>query len=159
MYSVYYFGKISKARVKTVNAVTQIFDKNSFFSVVHEHQLQEYSKYRAYQKLFKITHDLNKKINLLNSLLCSSVTLLIFIQTVDHRFGACHKWEPACRIGDAGNVPQMSPQMSCIKSIKGCRFTQHQICWQDFLKLVERKKFGLICFPRSIDCVSVGEKK
>ena len=42
----------------------------------------------------------------------------------------------------------VSPQMSCIKSIKGCRFTHHQICWQDFFKLVERTKFGLICFPR-----------
>ena len=43
----------------------------------------------------------------------------------------------------------VSPQMRCIKSIKG-RFTRPQICWQDFvsLKLVERQKFGLICFPR-----------
>ena len=27
-----------------------------FVSLVHEHRSQEYSKYRAYQALFKITH-------------------------------------------------------------------------------------------------------
>ena len=43
----------------------------------------------------------------------------------------------------------VSPQMCCIKSIKGW-FTHPQICWQEFLKLTCRthKKFGLICFPR-----------
>ena len=42
----------------------------------------------------------------------------------------------------------VSPQMWCIESIKGW-FTRPQTWWQDFLKLlVERKKFGLICFPR-----------
>ena len=43
----------------------------------------------------------------------------------------------------------VSPQMWCIKSTKGW-FTRPQICWQDFVqfKLVERQKFGLICFPR-----------
>ena len=41
----------------------------------------------------------------------------------------------------------VSSQMWCIKSIKGW-FTRPQTCWQDFVsKLVERKKFGLICFP------------
>ena len=33
----------------------------------------------------------------------------------------------------------VSPQMWCIKSIKSW-FTHSQICWQDFLKPVERKK-------------------
>ena len=46
---------------------------------------------------------------MINSLLCWSVTLLIFIQTPDHRshfckFGACQKGQPAGRIlGDFGN--------------------------------------------------------
>ena len=48
-----------------------------------------------------------KKINIINSLLCWSVTLLMFIQTLEHsshcKFGACQKWEPAGRIGDFGN--------------------------------------------------------
>ena len=38
----------------------------------------------------------------------------------------------------------VSPQMWCTKSLEGW-FTRSQTCWQDF---VDRKKFGLICFPR-----------
>ena len=70
------------------------------FSVVHEHPLQEYSKRRTHQTLFKFTHcykPLNKKINTINSFLCCSVTLLMFIQTL-------HSLQLAGRyIGDFGN--------------------------------------------------------
>ena len=40
----------------------------------------------------------------------------------------------------------LSPQMWCIKKIKDW-FARTQIYWQEFVN-VERKKFGLICFPR-----------
>ena len=80
------------------------------FSVVHEHSLQEKTKRRAYQMLFKINwlhiviKSLNEKIvNRINSL-CWSVTLLMFIQTLDQlALQFCQKWEPAGRIGDFGN--------------------------------------------------------
>ena len=75
------------------------------FSVVHEHRLQEYSKRRAHQTLFKFTHrykPLNKKINTINSLLYWSVTLLMFIQTL-------HSLQLAGRyIGDFGNFLTVS---------------------------------------------------
>ena len=46
-----------------------------------------------------------KKINIINSLLCWSVTLLMFIQTLDTaRLPICQKWEPVGRRGDFGNV-------------------------------------------------------
>ena len=45
---------------------------------------------------------LNKKINIINSLLCWGVTLLMLIQTLDPQL-ALQKWEPAGRIGDFGN--------------------------------------------------------
>ena len=80
------------------------------FSVVHEHRLQEYSTWHAYQTLLKIIHryktTIKYKIKIINSLLCWSVTLLMFIQTSNSshcKFGACQKWEPAGRIGDFGN--------------------------------------------------------
>ena len=81
------------------------------FSVVHEHSLQEKTKRRVYQTLFKINwlhiviKSLNEKIiNRINSLLCWSVTLLMFIQTLDQlALQFCQKWEPAGRIGDFGN--------------------------------------------------------
>ena len=53
---------------------------------IYLHRLQEYSKCPAYQMLFKITHrykTIKQKINKTNSLLCWSVTLLMFIQTLD----------------------------------------------------------------------------
>ena len=66
------------------------------------------SKCPAYQTRFKITHrykPLNKKINLINSFLCWSVTLLMFIQTLYHS-SHCKfvksAWEPAGRMGDFG---------------------------------------------------------
>ena len=56
------------------------------------------------ERFFKITHrykPLNKKINIKNCLLCWSVTLLMFIQTLYHsshcKFSARRKWEPAGR--------------------------------------------------------------
>ena len=46
-----------------------------------------------------------KKINIINSLLCWSVTLLMFIQILDTaRLPICQKWEPVGRRGDFGNV-------------------------------------------------------
>ena len=46
----------------------------------------------------------------------------------------------------------LPPQMWCIKKIKDW-FARTQIYWQEFVNLiVERKKFGLICFPRLIYC-------
>ena len=69
-------------------------------SVVHEHRLQEYSKCRAYQTFFQFTHrykTLKYKINTIIFLLCCSVTLLMFIQTL-------HSLQPAGRyIGGFGN--------------------------------------------------------
>ena len=80
------------------------------FSVVHDHRLQQYTKCRPYQKLFKINwlhiviKSLNEKINMISSLLCWSVTLLMFTQTLDQlALQFCQKWEPAGRIGDFGN--------------------------------------------------------
>ena len=48
----------------------------------------------------------------------------------------------------------LSPQMWCIKRKKKIKdwFAGTQIYWQEFVKLVDRKKFGLICFPRLIYC-------
>ena len=46
----------------------------------------------------------------------------------------------------------VSPQMWCIKSIKGW-FTRPRLIGKIlYSKLVERKKFGLICFPGLIYC-------
>ena len=63
---------------------------------------------RLHMWLHIVIKPLNKKINIISSLLCWSVTLLIFIQTLyssSHcKFGACQKWEPAGRVGDFGNV-------------------------------------------------------
>ena len=72
------------------------------FSAVNKHPLQEYSKCRAYQTVFKITHrykTINKKWNSINSLSRWSVTLLKCFR----KFGACQKLEPAGRIDDFGN--------------------------------------------------------
>ena len=85
-------------------------------------RLQEYSKYRAYLTLLNITHNKTIKwnIKIINSLLCWSVTLLMFIQTLDSsqcKFGAYQKWKPAGRVGDFGsflNFFAKSPLLPCI---------------------------------------------
>ena len=99
------------------------------------------SKCRACQTLFKSTHRYKtlelKKINRINSLLCWSViaksSRLIFLS--EYWLGAnCLEklWNTAlsevCMINST-----VSPQMWCIKSIKGW-FTHPQVCWQDFVK-------------------------
>ena len=69
------------------------------FSVVHKHRLREYSERRAHQTLFYFTHrykPLNKEINTINFLLCRSVTLLMFIQTLQVQVAGRY-------IGDFGN--------------------------------------------------------
>ena len=78
------------------------------FSVVHEHRLQKYTQNAARIKRFLRLHIVikplnnNKKINTINSLLCWSVILLMFIQTLSShcKFGASQKWESACHISD-----------------------------------------------------------
>ena len=58
------------------------------FSVVHEHRLQELTQNAARIKRFSrlriVIKALNKTINIINYLICWSVTLLMFIQTLDH---------------------------------------------------------------------------
>ena len=141
---------------------------------------QNAARIKRFLRLHIVINVLNKKINIISSLLRWSVTLLMFIQTLYHsshcKFGACQKWEPAGRVGDFGNFlngfvkspawvvrfwilnecnlswkivkycilsevcmiktaphSTVSPQMWCIKSIKGW-FTRPQTCWQDFVK-------------------------
>ena len=59
-------------------------------------------------RLHIVIKPLNKKINIINSLFCWSITLLMFIRTRHHsslwKFEACQKWEPVDSIGDFGNV-------------------------------------------------------
>ena len=94
------------------------------FSGVHKHCLEEYSKCRAYQTLFKITHIVIKplkKIDSINSLSRWGVTLLKFLR----KFGACQKLEPAGRIGDFGhflNCFAESTRASMVLSIEWMQF-------------------------------------
>ena len=39
-----------------VSPILQFSSQCPLFSVVHKHRLQEYSKFQAYQTLFKVTH-------------------------------------------------------------------------------------------------------
>ena len=63
---------------------------------------------KRFLRLHIVIKSLNKKINIINSLFCWSVTLLMLIQTLYHswhwKFGSCQKWEPAGRVGNFGNV-------------------------------------------------------
>ena len=54
------------------------------FSVEHEHRLREYSKSRAYQMLFKITHNktIKRRIKIINSLFCCSNTRQVLVNSV-----------------------------------------------------------------------------
>ena len=131
---------------------------------------QNVARIKRFSRLHIVIEPLNKKNNILNSLLCWSVTLLMFIYTLDRLSKVRTGW----RIGDFGNFwtvslkandwsswiltecnlswktvkdcilsevcmintaphSTVSPQMWCIKSIKGW-FTHLQICWQDFVK-------------------------
>ena len=118
-----------------------------------------------------ITETIKKrKIMIINSWLRWSVSLLKFIQTLDHTDTSPYKWVSASLVNDFGNFwtvsleayfwsswtltkcslswktvkyrilsevcminSNVSPQMWCIKSIKGW-FTHSQICWQGFVK-------------------------
>ena len=121
------------------------------FSVVHEHRLQEYSTWHAYQTLLKIIHryktTIKYKIKIINSLLCWSVTLLMFIQTSNSshcKFGACQKWEPAGRIGDFGNFfstvslkahacldrPKFWINIICIAKLWNATFCPRSVWWK-----------------------------
>ena len=80
----------------------------SFMNIIACRSTQNAARIKRFLRLYIVIKALNKKINIINSLLCWSVTLLMFIQTIDHnshcKFGACQKlWEPAGRIGDFGN--------------------------------------------------------
>ena len=107
---------------------------------------------------------------IINSWLRWGVSLLKFIQTLDHTDTSPYKWVSASLMNDFGNFwtvsleayfwsswtltkcslswktvkyhilsevcminSNVSPQMWCIKSIKGW-FTHSQICWQEFVK-------------------------
>ena len=75
------------------------------FSVVQWTWLAGVLKMLRLSKVFKdytSIKPLNKKINIINSLLCRSVPLLMFIQTL-----ALEKWEPAGRKGDIAKSPRM----------------------------------------------------
>ena len=72
-----------------VSSLSRNFNRSAVsFQSFSEHCLQEYSKCRPCQTLEDYTQikALNKKY-IINSLLCSSVTLLMFIQTLDHISG------------------------------------------------------------------------
>ena len=84
---------------------------------------QNATRIKCFLRLHIVIKALNKKINIISSLLCWSITLLTFIQTLCHsshcKFGACQKWEPAGRVGDFGNFLNgfiKSPRLTLLKN-------------------------------------------
>ena len=79
----------------------------SFMNIARR-STQNTARIKRFLRLHIVIKPLNKKINIINSLFCWSITLLMFIRTRHHsslwKFGACQKWEPVDRIGNFGNV-------------------------------------------------------
>ena len=66
---------------------------------------QNAARINRFWRLHIVLKPLNKKKNIISSILCWSVTLLRFIQTLSShcKFGTSQKWEPDGRIGYFGN--------------------------------------------------------
>ena len=66
---------------------------------------QNAARIKRFLRLHIVIKALNKKINIISSLLCWSVTN-VHSNTLNSshcKFGACQKWESAGRVGDFGN--------------------------------------------------------
>ena len=140
------------------------------FSVAHEHRFQELTQIASRIKRFLRLHIViykTLKINLINSLLCWSVTLLMFSANLalvksENRLAVLILileifWTVSLKAKDWSSwiltectlswkivkycilsevcmlISTVSPQMWCIKSIRGW-FTHPQIYWQEFVK-------------------------
>ena len=127
---------------------------------------QNAARIKRFLRLHIVIKPLNKKIKIANSLLCWSVTLLMFTANLalvksENRLAVyvileifwmvllkAHYWSSwiltecnlswkivkYCILSEVCMINcTVSPQMWCIKSIKGW-FTHPRICWQDFVK-------------------------
>ena len=144
------------------------------FSFVHEHRLQEYLKsapIKRFLRLQIVIKPINKKINIINSLLRWRVILLMFIQTLDHRsqiwrLSKVRTGRPHCWFLEIFWTVSLalSPRLNVLNIdwvkfvLKNC-----EILHSAFLRLVytapdllarfckvnlsNAKKIGLICFP------------
>ena len=147
---LYFFYWLLVVSLVILIAVPFVFSRSQWISLAGVLKMPRVSNvFKDYTSI----KPLNKKISIINFLLCWSVTLLMFIQTLDHSSQSenrldwiLNEYNLYCKIVkycilfevcmiklEAVSHSTLSPQMWCINGMKGS-FTRTQICWQDLVK-------------------------